>query len=110
MTKADVLELFKMIKSIYPTFEVTQEKIDIWAKVMKDMDFERVKVRSNEHFATNKFPPTIAEISAYAPPKNETLEKVKQWEKEAAEVSEETKRKFKQKLEELEQKIKEKSE
>lgn len=94
VTKADVLELFKLIKSVYPTFEVTQNKIDIWANVMKDMDFDRVTVRAKEHIATNKFPPTIAEISAYAPEENKHLEKVEKWKREAAQVSESRKREF----------------
>jgi len=101
VTKADVLELFKLIKSIYPTFEVTQEKIDIWANVMKKMDYERVIVRAREHFAENKFPPTIAEIAAYAPEKNEHLEKMRQWEKEAEQVPQRVKDNFKKQLEKL---------
>ncbi|CEI81266.1 Loader and inhibitor of phage G40P [Oceanobacillus oncorhynchi] len=94
MTKAEVLELFKLIKSIYPNFEVTQEKIDMWADVMKGMDFDRVMARAKEHVTTNKFPPTIAEISAYAPEKNEHLEKFERWKREAAQVPESKKREF----------------
>lgn len=101
VTKADVLELFKLIKSVYPNFEVTQEKIDIWANITKDMDFKRVMVKTKEHVATNKFPPTIAEIAAYAPEKNEHLEKMKQWEREASKVPQEVKENFRRQMEKL---------
>lgn len=101
MTKAEVLELFKLIKSIYPNFEVTQEKIDMWADVMKGMDFDRVMSRAKEHVTTNKFPPTIAEISAYAPEKNNHLEKFEQWKREAKQVPESKKQAFRKEVQRL---------
>ena len=101
MTKANVLELFKLIKSIYPNFEVTQEKINIWASVMKDMDFDRVMARAREHVQENKFPPTIAEISAYAPKENKALEKMERWQREAEQVPDEVKQRFRQKMQQL---------
>lgn len=101
MTKADVVKLFKFIKSIYPTFEVSQEKINIWSSVMKKMDFDRVMVRVNEHVTENKFPPTIAEIAAYPPEKNDHLDKMREWEQEAAKVPESTKQRFKQEMKKL---------
>lgn len=61
---------------------------------MKGMDFDRVMARAKEHVTTNKFPPTIAEISAYAPEKNEHLEKFERWKREAAQVPESKKREF----------------
>lgn len=101
MTKAQVLELFKLIKSIYPNFEVSQEKIDNWAWAMSKMDFDRVMARAHEHVLSNKFPPTIAEVAAFAPEKNEHLEKIREWEKEAAEVPQETKDRFRREMEKL---------
>jgi len=106
VTKADILKLFKFLHAIYPNFEVTQEKIDAWSLVMKDMDFDRVMARAKEHSQENKFPPTISEIAAYAPPENETLKQMEQWRKEAEQVPTEVKLRFKRKMQQL---IREKS-
>lgn len=101
MNRDQVIELFKLIKSVYPTFEVDSHKVDTWTRLMKDMDFKRVMAKTEEHVQSNKFPPTIAEISAFAPPKNETLEKIEQWEREAAKVPQEVKERFRKKMEQL---------
>lgn len=101
MTKADVLKLFKFINSVYPNFEVTQEKIDAWSLVMKDMDFGRVMARAKEHALENKFPPTISEIAAYAPPENKVLKQMERWRKEAEQVPAEVKLQFREKMKQL---------
>ena len=101
MNKAQVLEVFKVIKSVYPNFDATQEKLDVWSRVMRKMDFDRVMKKTEEHVVENKFPPSIAEISAYAPPKNDALDKMRKWEEEAARVPEETKRQFREQLQKL---------
>lgn len=111
MNREEVKEVFQVIASVYPTFmpdtkEMLKKKVDTWAWAMKDMDYERVMAKTHEHIQSNKFPPTIAEISAFAPPKNEHLEKVRQWEKEAAQVPDHVKQEFKRNLEKL---IKDKS-
>lgn len=62
MTKKEVFELFKFIVSFYPHFEVTQEKIDNWALIMKDQNFDRVMFRVRKHVETEKFPPTPSEL------------------------------------------------
>lgn len=94
MTRDEVIRLFKLLSDFYPNFEVSTEKVNNWTWAMKKMDFDRVMAKAQEHVQTNKFPPTIAELAAYAPEKNETLEKMRQWEKEAAQVSPEVKAKF----------------
>lgn len=99
MERNDVVELFKMIKSFYPNFEVSSEKVDAWHRIMKKMDYKRVVARLEQHAAENPFPPTIAEIAAYAPPKNETLEQMQKWREEAAKVPPEVKEEFKRRFE-----------
>lgn len=101
MTREEIIELFKLIKSVYPTFEVTTEKVDSWTRLMKDMDYKRVMAKTEEHAQSNKFPPTIAEIAAYAPEENKHLEKMRQWKKEADKVPEEVKTDFKNKMQQL---------
>lgn len=101
MTREEVVQLFKFLKNIYPTFEVSTDKVDTWTRIMQKMDYQRVMVKAEKHASENKFPPTIAEISAFAPEKNETLEKMKQWKKEADQVPESVKQEFRKKLEQL---------
>lgn len=101
MEREHVVKLFKEIKNIYPTFEVSTEKVNTWARMMKKMDNNRVMAKLEEHSLVNKFPPTIAEISAYAPEKNEHLEKMRQWEKEAAKVPQSVKDDFRKQMKKL---------
>jgi len=101
LNREQVIELFKFIKSVYPTFEVSSKKVDVWTKVMRDMDYYRVMKRAEEYVVENKFPPTIADIAAYAPPKNETLKQMKQWRKEAEQVPTEVKLRFREKMKQL---------
>lgn len=101
MTRDEVIRLFKLLSDFYPNFDVSTEKVNSWTWAMKKMDFDRVMAKAQEHVQTNKFPPTIAEIAAYAPEKNETLEKMKQWKKEAELVPPEVKMKFAEELKHL---------
>lgn len=101
MNRSEVIELFKLLKDVYPTFEVSTPKVNTWTKLTKDMDNDRVLKKAEQHIAENKFPPTIAEIAAYAPEKNESLAKFNQWKKEAEKVSASKKAEFKRKMQEL---------
>lgn len=101
MNRDQVIELFKLLKSVYPNFEVSSEKVDAWTRLMKTMDFERVMIKAEKFVLENKFPPTVAEIAAYPPEKNKHLEKMRKWKKEASEVSPEVKENFRRELEKL---------
>lgn len=107
MERSEVISLFKLISSFYTNFEVSTEKVNAWTWAMKDMDFDRVTTKAKKHVQENKFPPTIAEVAAYAPEHNEHLDKMKQWEKDAAQVPEWKKQQFKEEMQRL---IREKSE
>jgi hypothetical protein len=85
MTREQVKELFKFLKYIYPNFEVSSEKIDIWTELLSDQDFSKVMERAKKHSLEHRFPPSIAEIRVYEPPENEFLKKYQQWQKEGAE-------------------------
>lgn len=98
MTREQVKSLFRFLVSVYPNFEVSTEKIDTWTAVMKDMDYDRVMAKARAHAQENKFPPTIAEISAYAPKKNDTFEKMRKWEEEASRVPQHVKDNFKRQI------------
>lgn len=101
MERNQAIEILETINELYPRFELTERKIEIMVPQLEKMDYPRVMARLNEHIVNNSFPPTLAEIAAYAPPKNETLEKMKQWKKEAAEVPLEVKEKFREEMKKL---------
>jgi len=101
MNRGDVKQLFKIISEIYPMFEVTTEKINTWTRLMKKMDLDRVMAKVDKHAMENKFSPTIAEIAAYPPEKNEHLEKMQRWKEESAQVSPEKKRQFAEEIKKL---------
>lgn len=106
MNRSEVIELFKMLKDVYPNFEVSTQKVNTWSRLTKDMDYKRVVRKTEEHISSNKFPPTIAEIAAYAPEENKVLKQMEEWKREADKVPESTKEEFRRKMQEL---IKEKS-
>ncbi|MCG5104411.1 replicative helicase loader/inhibitor [Oceanobacillus alkalisoli] len=106
MNRNQALEILETINELYPRFELTERKIQIMIPQLEKMDYDRVMARLSEHMVNSSFPPSLAEIAAYAPPKNEHLEKVRQWEREAAQVPDHVKQEFKRNLEKL---IKDKS-
>jgi hypothetical protein len=85
MKRDEVKEVFKILKNIYPQFEVTSEKLDVWSGFLKDQN-PAVIMRNTERYALeNKFPPTIADLrerklEAY---NSNILEQIKEWEKNA---------------------------
>jgi len=101
LDREQVKKLFKFLASIYPNFEVSSHKLNVWARMMRDMDYKRVMAKAEQHAIENKFPPTIADIAAYAPPENETLKKMEQWRKEAEQVPTEVKLRFREKMQQL---------
>lgn len=87
MNRQHTAELFKMLVSVYPQFEVDQYKIDLWTRLMKDQDPKKVMRRAEMYVRENKFPPTIADLSEKIDETHNSdfLEKVKQWKAEASE-------------------------
>ncbi|WP_261134781.1 replicative helicase loader/inhibitor [Bacillus sp. Marseille-Q3570] len=86
MNKKQTIEVFKTIRDVFPSFEVTQRKIDLWTSLLKNDNPALVMRNTENHLKNEKFPPAIAHISA---PKSYEMEKkayqlkVKKWEEEA---------------------------
>jgi hypothetical protein len=86
MKREQVKEIFKLIKNTYSQFEVTSEKIDVWAKLLKDQNPAVIMRNAERHVLESRFPPVIADlrernIEAY---NSNILEQIKEWEKNAA--------------------------
>jgi hypothetical protein len=85
VNRDEVKEVFRILKNVYPKFEVTTEKLDIWAKFLKDQN-PAVVMRNTERFILeSKFPPSIADLrerslEAYG---TNILDKIKEWEENA---------------------------
>lgn len=75
-----------MISHTYPNFEVTQEKIDVWYKLLRNQNPAVVMKNTERHILTSKFIPTIADIREVHHPSYNTniTEQIKQWEREAS--------------------------
>lgn len=60
--------LVKGMKAVYTSqnFLSDAESIKIWYQLLKDMPYEIANVSIQKHMATNKFPPTVAEIRSGA--------------------------------------------
>ena len=61
-------KLVKGMKAVYTSqnFLPDAESIKIWYQLLKDMPYEIANVSIQKHMATNKFPPTVAEIRSGA--------------------------------------------
>lgn len=67
MTKQDVVRMFKLLCSLYPASakvfsEVDEFVRDTWYEMLHDIPREIVLAAIKSHTATNRYPPTIAEI------------------------------------------------
>lgn len=68
MTKKQTIELFAIFIAAYPNFDKFKDDsqvegmINIWASIFSDDDAAIVGMAAKKHIATNKWPPSIAEI------------------------------------------------
>ncbi|UOQ45409.1 hypothetical protein MUN89_05540 [Halobacillus salinarum] len=102
MTYEEALEVLETIHEFYPDkFQVTKRKANLLIPQLEEMDFAGVMNKLAAFTAAAPFPPTLSQIAVFPPEENYYLERMKAWEKEADAVSEETKRAFHIKLEQL---------
>lgn len=86
VNRDQVKEVFKILKNVYPQFEVSKEKVDTWTGLLKDQN-PAIVMRNTERFVLeNKFPPTIADLREknHAAYQSNILDKIKEWEANAA--------------------------
>jgi hypothetical protein len=87
LKREEVKEVFKILKNVYPQFEVTSEKLDVWSSFLKDQNPAVIMRNTERHVLESKFAPTIADLREVYHPSynNNVLEQMKQWEMEASE-------------------------
>ncbi|THF83716.1 replicative helicase loader/inhibitor [Cohnella fermenti] len=84
MNKQETAKLLSVIKIAYPSFEITQPLASLWLEFLKQVPFDRAQVHLNEHIASSRFPPTIADIVRYDPKAEEKRRKELEWERHDA--------------------------
>lgn len=62
MNKAEIWDLFECIVIYYPTFSADSRKAEAWHEMMDKVPFDLTITNLKHHVATDKFPPTIAEL------------------------------------------------
>ncbi|WEZ72399.1 replicative helicase loader/inhibitor [Bacillus altitudinis] len=62
MTKAETLELLKLIKTYYEHFEFDQTKLDAWARILKPENYEKIEANLIFYVKYNQFPPKVADL------------------------------------------------
>ena len=61
-SEKQVRGLLRAISGAYPTFELTDDRVSIYVKLLADLDAEALIAATQQHIATSKFPPTVAEL------------------------------------------------
>lgn len=62
MTEQDVKKLLSLIKTAFPSFEISENVITLWTNFIKGEDYETVTENFREYTLTNKFQPTIHDM------------------------------------------------
>jgi hypothetical protein len=63
MTRDELKNIFKLLVNVYPNFEVSSEKLNIWYEFLKNNDYQSVLNNTKEYVLTNRFPPSIADLN-----------------------------------------------
>jgi hypothetical protein len=83
MTKAEVTKLLTITAAMYPKFEISNIKIELWADLIGDIPFKVAQAALKKVMMTSEFPPTVAEIRKAAAeittPKNEVMDAGQAW-------------------------------
>ncbi|MEH6848596.1 replicative helicase loader/inhibitor [Bacillus pseudomycoides] len=62
MIKKETFELLKAIHELFPIFEVTQTKIDLWTSILVDQEYEEMMKNLSNYAKYNQFPPKPADL------------------------------------------------
>lgn len=62
MDRSETIKLFSLIANTYDMFDVTEEKVSLWYRLLGDQDFDNVLVNFTSYVKRNKYPPSIADL------------------------------------------------
>lgn len=85
MNKEKVLELFKFLVAVYPNFEVTQDKINIWSNLLKGQNPAVIMKHAERYALDNRFPPSVSDLREknIDSNNNDFLKRLEDWEEKA---------------------------
>ena len=68
MNVDEFVKLADAIKTYFPRDNIlpTNESMELWFDMLQDLDYQQASVGLKIYIATNKFPPAISDIRAYA--------------------------------------------
>ncbi|MFC7061048.1 hypothetical protein [Halobacillus seohaensis] len=106
MNYDEAVEVLEAMQELfYGKFKISKRKLDFFVPQLEKMEFTPVMDKLYDYASVYPFPPTLSDIAVYPQKPNEHLEKKRQWDEEAANVPEETKRLFEEKFNELLKKV-----
>lgn len=63
MIKSETFNLMEAIQQFFPQFEITQSKIDLWHKALKDIEHADGEENLMSYVKYNRYPPTVSDIA-----------------------------------------------
>ncbi len=92
MNKKEVVKIFALLSAAYPKFEslnilkspeLAETTIELWYKMLGDVDYQVIELAIQKHVLSSPFPPSIADIRKSAievmTPVNEKLDAATAW-------------------------------
>lgn len=101
MTRDEAIDVLESIAELYPNFQITERKGNLFIPILMKMDYHGVMKKLSHYAQANPFPPMIADIAVFAPEKNTYLERIKRWQEEADNVPPEVKKCFREQMQKL---------
>lgn len=62
MSPAETARILAILAAAYPGFEVDEVKHRLWVELLGDLDYGLAVTAVKRHIATNRWPPTVADI------------------------------------------------
>lgn len=62
MVKNEFLVLVKTMRAVHPAMFQNMDTVDVWFRLLKDIDYTDAAAALGKHLSTSPYPPTIADI------------------------------------------------
>jgi hypothetical protein len=62
MKQQETAQFLAVVKTAYPHFDISEEVVRLWHQFLSAISFVTAQKNLNDHIASNRFPPTIADI------------------------------------------------
>lgn len=69
MNRPEMAKVLAMLAAAYPTFDVDKLKLELWMKMLGDLEPDKMNRMIMAHIATERFAPSISEIREKLTPK-----------------------------------------